>query len=72
MTDNNSYVSPFSTRYASKEMQHVFSADMKFTTWRRLWLSLAKAEKALGLNITDEQIDEMAAHLDDIDYEVAA
>lgn len=72
MSENNSYVSPFSTRYASKEMQYVFSADMKFTTWRRLWLSLAKAEKALGLNITDEQINEMAAHLDDVDYEVAA
>ncbi len=72
MADNNSYISPFSTRYASKEMQYIFSADMKFTTWRRLWLSLAKAEKALGLNITQEQLDEMAAHLDDIDYETAA
>ena len=72
MSDNNSYVSPFSTRYASKEMQYVFSADMKFTTWRRLWLSLAKAEKALGLDITDEQLDEMASHLDSIDYEVAS
>ena len=71
MTDHNSYVSPFSTRYASKEMQYVFSANMKFTTWRRLWLSLAKAEKALGLDITDEQLDEMAAHLDDVDYAVA-
>ncbi len=72
MSDNNSYVSPFSTRYASKEMQYVFSADMKFTTWRRLWLSLAKAEKALGLDITDEQLDEMASHLDSIDYEAAS
>lgn len=71
MQEYNSYVSPFSTRYASKEMQYVFSANMKFTTWRRLWLSLAKAEKALGLDITDAQIAEMAAHLDDVDYEVA-
>ena len=67
MPDYNSYVSPFSTRYASKEMQYVFSANMKFTTWRRLWLSLAKAEKALGLDITDAQLNEMAAHLDDVD-----
>ena len=71
MQDYNSYVSPFSTRYASKEMQYVFSANMKFTTWRRLWLSLAKAEKALGLDITDAQINEMSAHLDDVDYVVA-
>lgn len=71
MQEYNSYISPFSTRYASKEMQYVFSANMKFTTWRRLWLSLAKAEKALGLDITDVQIAEMAAHLDDVDYEVA-
>ena len=71
MPDYNSYVSPFSTRYASKEMQYVFSADMKFTTWRRLWLSLAKAEKTLGLDITDAQLNEMAAHLDDVDYAVA-
>lgn len=71
MSDHSAYVSPFSTRYASKEMQYVFSADHKFTSWRRLWLSLAKAEKALGLAITDEQLDEMAAHLDDIDYAVA-
>lgn len=71
MQDYNSYVSPFSTRYASKEMQYVFSANMKFTTWRRLWLSLAKAEKALGLDITDAQISEMSAHLDDVDYAVA-
>lgn len=71
MPDYNSYVSPFSTRYASKEMQYVFSANMKFTTWRRLWLSLAKAEKTLGLDITDAQLNEMAAHLDDVDYAVA-
>lgn len=71
MPDYNSYVSPFSTRYASKEMQYVFSANMKFTTWRRLWLSLAKAEKTLGLDITDAQLNEMAVHLDDVDYAVA-
>ena len=71
MPDYNSYVSPFSTRYASKEMQYVFSANMKFTTWRRLWLSLAKAEKTLGLDITDAQLNEMEAHLDDVDYAVA-
>ena len=65
------YESPFSTRYASKEMLYVFSPDMKFSTWRRLWISLAKAEKALGLNITQEQIDEMEANKDNIDYEVA-
>ena len=71
MPDYNSYISPFSTRYASKEMQYVFSANMKFTTWRRLWLSLAKAEKTLGLDITDAQLNEMTAHLDDVDYAVA-
>lgn len=65
------YESPFSARYASKEMLYVFSPDMKFSTWRRLWISLAKAEKALGLNITQEQIDEMEANKDNIDYEVA-
>ncbi|MBQ0126052.1 MAG: adenylosuccinate lyase [Clostridiales bacterium] len=66
------YESPFSQRYASDEMQYLFSSDKKFSTWRRLWLSLAKAEKALGLDITDEQIAEMSAHLDDIDYDLAA
>ena len=65
---NNVYESPLSSRYASKEM---LSSDMKFSTWRRLWLSLAKAERALGLPITQEQVDEMAAHLTDIDYDVA-
>ena len=59
MTDYNSYVSPFSTRYASSEMQYVFSSNMKFGTWRKLWLSLAKAEQKLGLDITDEQIAEI-------------
>ena len=65
------YESPFSTRYASKEMQYLFSADFKFKTWRRLWVALAKAEKELGLDITDEQIAELEAHKDDINYEVA-
>lgn len=68
---NDKYLSPFSTRYASDEMQYLFSEDMKFTTWRRLWISLAKAEKALGLPITQEQIDELEAHKDDINYDVA-
>jgi len=66
-----SYESPFSKRYASKEMQKLFSPDFKFKTWRRLWIALAKAEKALGLDITDEQIAELEAHADDINYEVA-
>ena len=65
------YVSPFSTRYASPEMQHVFSDDFKFTTWRRLWVALAKAEHALGLDVTQEQIDELQAHVTDINYDVA-
>ena len=71
MEDKSVYVSPFSTRYASREMQRVFSEDFKFTTWRKLWLSLAKAEQKLGLNITDEQIAELEAHTDDINYDVA-
>ncbi len=65
------YISPFSTRYASDEMQFVFSEDNKFRTWRRLWIALAKAEKAQGLDITDEQIAELEAHADDINYEDA-
>jgi adenylosuccinate lyase len=65
------YLSPFSTRYASKEMQAVFSEGFKFRTWRKLWIALAKAEKALGLEITDEQISELEAFKDDINFEVA-
>ena len=72
MTGHDGYISPLSTRYASKKMQYLFSDDFKFGTWRRLWVALAKAEKQLGLNITDEQIRQMQAHLDDIDYDVAA
>ena len=67
----NRYVSPLSERYASKEMQYIFSQDMKFRTWRRLWIALAETEKELGLNITQEQIDELKAHKDDINYDVA-
>lgn len=64
----DTYISPFSTRYASREMQFVFSQDNKFRTWRKLWVALAKAEKNQGLLITDEQIAELAAHQDDINY----
>ncbi len=65
------YTSPLSERYASKEMQYIFSQDMKFRTWRRLWIALAETEKELGLNITQEQIDELKAHAEDINYDVA-
>ena len=65
------YVSPLSERYASKEMQYIFSPDMKFRTWRKLWIALAETEKELGLPITDEQIEELKAHADDINYDVA-
>lgn len=68
---HDTYLSPFSTRYASKEMQYIFSEDNKFRTWRRLWIALAKAEQAEGLDITDEQIAELEAHKDDINYEDA-
>ena len=66
------YISPLSQRYASKEMQYLFSPNKKFRTWRRLWIALAETEKELGLPITQEQIDEMKAHRDDINYEEAA
>lgn len=65
------YNSPLSERYASKEMQYIFSPDMKFRTWRKLWIALAETEKELGLPITQEQIDELKAHADDINYDVA-
>ena len=65
------YSSPLSERYASREMQYIFSQDMKFRTWRRLWVALAEVEKDLGLNITKEQIDELKQHQDDINYDVA-
>ena len=72
------YESPLCERYASKEMQYIFSPDMKFKTWRKLWIALAETEKELGLKdengnprITDEQIEELKAHADDINYDVA-
>ena len=75
---NDKYVSPLCERYASKEMQYIFSPDMKFKTWRRLWIALAETEKELGLKdadgndrITDEQIEELKSHVDDINYEEA-
>ncbi len=68
---NDTYQSPLNSRYASREMQYLFSNDMKFRTWRKLWIALAETEKELGLPITDEQIDELKAHADDINYEVA-
>ena len=71
MSTTDRYVSPLSERYASKEMQYIFSPDMKFTTWRRLWIALAETEMELGLPITREQIDEMKAHVSDINYDVA-
>ena len=67
----DTYESPLSARYASKEMKYIFSPDMKFRTWRKLWIALAEAEMELGLPITQEQIDELKAHADDINYEVA-
>ena len=68
---NDKYTSPLSERYASKEMQYIFSPDKKFRTWRRLWIALAETEKELGLPITDEQIAELKEHADDINYDVA-
>ena len=65
---NDRYVSPLSERYASREMQYIFSPDMKFRTWRKLWIALAETEKELGLPITDEQIAELKEHADDINY----
>jgi len=70
--DNNSYQSPLSLRYGSREMQYIFSPQFKFSTWRRLWVILAQSEQELGLAITDEQIEELKAHVDDVDFEVAA
>lgn len=68
---NDRYNSPLSERYASKEMQYIFSPDMKFKTWRKLWIALAESEMELGLNITQEQIDELKEHAEDINYDVA-
>ena len=77
ITSTDVYQSPLSERYASREMQYIFSQDMKFRTWRRLWIALAETEKELGLSqngkpvITQEQIDELKAHAEDINYDVA-
>ena len=72
MSQHDRYISPFSTRYASDEMQYIFSDDNKFRTWRRLWVALARAEMKQGLtNITPEMVAELEAHVDDINYEVA-
>ncbi|MGI6212124.1 MAG: adenylosuccinate lyase [Anaerovoracaceae bacterium] len=70
-TDYTTYTSPLSERYPSKEMKYLFSPEKKFRTWRKLWIALAEAEKELGLDITQEQIDELKAHQDDINYDVA-
>ncbi len=73
MSNNkNSYESPFCTRYASEEMQYVFSADKKFTTWRKLWVALARAEMKLGLPVTEAQVKQLEEHINDIDYDMAA
>lgn len=64
------YQSPLSERYASKEMQYIFSPEKKFKTWRKLWIALAETEKELGLPIADEQIEELKAHQDDINFEI--
>ncbi len=69
--NRDGYVSPLSTRYASREMQYLFSDNHKFRTWRRLWIALAKAERQLGLNVTEEQIRQLEAHAEDINYDVA-
>ena len=69
--DRTKYISPLSTRYASDDMQYIFSEEFKFRTWRKLWISLAKSEKKLGLNITDEQVAELEAHATDINFDVA-
>ena len=68
----NLYSTPLNSRYASKEMSFIFSDDMKFTTWRKLWVALAEGERELGLNITEEQIKELREHINDINYEEAA
>ena len=70
--DHARYESPLSSRYASDQMQYIFSPDKKFSTWRRLWVALARAEMELGLPVTAEQVEELAAHLTDIDYDKAA
>lgn len=70
--ENNIYVTPLGGRYASKEMNELWSSNSKYSTWRKLWIALAETEKELGINITDEQINEMKAHVNDIDYDVVS
>ncbi len=72
MTDNSIYTNPLITRYASKEMQHAFSDEKRFKLWRKLWIALAESEMELGLNVTQEQVDDLKAYADEIDYELAA
>ena len=72
MTDNSIYTNPLITRYASKEMQHAFSDEKRFKLWRKLWIALAESEMELGLNVTQEQVDELKQFADDIDYDLAA
>jgi adenylosuccinate lyase len=72
MIDNSVYTNPLITRYASKEMQHAFSDEKRFKLWRKLWIALAESEMELGLNITQEQVDELKAYAEDIDYDLAA
>src|SRR5690242_12527341 len=67
----NLYNTPLNSRYASKEMSYLFSDEMKFKTWRKLWVALAEGERELGLNITEEQVNELKANVDNINYEVA-
>ena len=67
----NVYESPLNSRYSSDEMKYIFSPDKKFKTWRKLWVALAESEMELGLNVTQEQVDELKEHMDDINYEVA-
>ncbi len=69
---NDVYESPLGKRYASRAMQEIFSSDTKFTTWRKLWIALAEAEKELGIHITEEQLDEMRSNVSNINYDVAA
>ena len=69
---HDTYQSPLCSRYASRTMQHIFSDDFKFSTWRRLWTALAESEMELGLPVTAEQVEELRAHIHDIDYDMAA
>ena len=71
MNEFDRFRTPFEERYSSKEMLYLFSPNKKFTTWRKLWIALAESEKELGLNITQEQINEMKSHIEDIDFEYA-